>query len=284
MPDTKSLKTTSFQKDDNLQKELMDWTSKQGRILTANGTAPNLYTAERGFPFSETELPHHYLTNHSTHDTFSNWALKHNEEQQLKPNRDKISKLNPVCGVWFRPLFIGQWEHSSSEQESVYNVQSNTLFIDMRVPRQAQLLLPNVSPVSFSASYSHNKRTLEQIMDSWTLQDIRLYARRHVFGGFTCLSWMKRGDMPQSKQSEKEIVSSTSEKRRPRPRPVCTRHHCIDWNYVGKPRNRPNKWFIEMHPDHNNEWKEWSFATDDYGQHYYWENGKGWRKMVVPQV
>jgi hypothetical protein len=267
-------KFKSAVKDENLQNELMDWTSKQGRILTANGTAPNLYTAERGFPFSETELPHYYLTNDSTHDTFSKWAKEYNEEQKLQTMKDKNSNSNPVCGAWSRPLFIGQWEHSTGEQETVYNIQSNTLFIDLRIPREAaQLLLPKVTPVSFSVSYSHNKRTLEQIMDSWTMQEICLYARRHVFGGFTRLSWVEQGPSSRLEESLDGMTSSTSEKGR---RPVCTRHHCIDWNYMGKPRNRPNKWFVEMHPFHNNEWKEWSFATDHYGQHYYWEK---WERL-----
>eukprot|EP00573_Skeletonema_grethae_P010646 CAMPEP_0201704732 /NCGR_PEP_ID=MMETSP0578-20130828/43750_1 /ASSEMBLY_ACC=CAM_ASM_000663 /TAXON_ID=267565 /ORGANISM="Skeletonema grethea, Strain CCMP 1804" /LENGTH=235 /DNA_ID=CAMNT_0048192825 /DNA_START=72 /DNA_END=775 /DNA_ORIENTATION=- len=59
--------------------------------------------------------------------------------------------------------------------------------------------------------------------------------------------------------------------------PLCTRHHCIDWNYVsGKPRPRPNKWYIEGRNTNNGKtpfhtWKEWSYATDENGQCYYWE-------------
>jgi hypothetical protein len=56
---------------------------------------------------------------------------------------------------------------------------------------------------------------------------------------------------------------------------VCTRHHCIDWNYVGTPRPRPNKWWVEMHPD-KDIWKEWAYATDDHGQHYYMER---WERL-----
>lgn len=40
---------------------------------------------------------------------------------------------------------------------------------------------------------------------------------------------------------------------------VATRHHAIDWNYVGKPRPRPNKWRVEMGPG-GDIWKEWGFA------------------------
>lgn len=40
---------------------------------------------------------------------------------------------------------------------------------------------------------------------------------------------------------------------------MATRHHCIDWNYVGEPRPRPNKWRVEMGPG-GDVWKEWGFA------------------------
>jgi hypothetical protein len=30
-----------------------DWSAKQGRILTADGALTRLYTAERGFPFTQ---------------------------------------------------------------------------------------------------------------------------------------------------------------------------------------------------------------------------------------
>lgn len=40
---------------------------------------------------------------------------------------------------------------------------------------------------------------------------------------------------------------------------VATRHHAIDWNYVGRPRPRPNKWRVEMGPG-GDTWKEWGFA------------------------
>ena len=55
---------------------------------------------------------------------------------------------------------------------------------------------------------------------------------------------------------------------------VCTRHHCIDWNFVGTPRNRPNKWWVETFGP--NRWKEWAYATDQHGQHYYCEH---WERL-----
>ncbi len=57
--------------------------------------------------------------------------------------------------------------------------------------------------------------------------------------------------------------------------PVCTRHHCIDWNFTGKLRPRPNKWRIEMHPE-GKVWKEFGWAKDEYGQHVYMER---WERL-----
>lgn len=51
----------------------------------------------------------------------------------------------------------------------------------------------------------------------------------------------------------------------------------IDWNFVGAMRTRPNKWRVEM-AESGDVWKEWSFATDDFGQSYYmerWERRPG---------
>lgn len=40
---------------------------------------------------------------------------------------------------------------------------------------------------------------------------------------------------------------------------VATRHHAVDWNYVGRARPRPNKWRVEMGPG-GDTWREWGFA------------------------
>lgn len=95
-----------------------------------------------------------------------------------------------------------------------------------------------------------------QILESLSDLDLRLYARQHIFGGFSSLS--KKND-----------------------RPLCTRHHCIDWNYVPeKPRPRPNKWYIEGDHTPNGKpfdsWIEWSYATDYNSQSYYHER---WERL-----
>lgn len=47
--------------EDLLDPDHLNWTAKQGRILTANGQANVYYDADRGFPFSEDQLPHYHL-------------------------------------------------------------------------------------------------------------------------------------------------------------------------------------------------------------------------------
>ena len=41
--------------EDKEKETLLGWTSKQGRVLTADGKATEFYTADRGFPFQEEE-------------------------------------------------------------------------------------------------------------------------------------------------------------------------------------------------------------------------------------
>jgi hypothetical protein len=205
----------------------LDWSNKQGRILTAGGLALNLYTEERGFPFRENELPHHHLQAGTTHGAFAEWA-----GTGRGGGGGGGSSRDSVCGAWTRSIFFGGFEYSSAHDEQTFNVQTNTLFVDIRIPTLRQKKLANLR--SFAA--------LDDI-------GLRLYARQHAFGGYTVMDYEGPGNG----------------------RPVCTRHHCIDWNFVGVPRPRPNKWWVEFKPSTRDSWKEWAYATDDFGQHYYCE-------------
>ena len=64
-----------------------------------------------------------------------------------------------------------------------------------------------------------------------TLEELRLFARRHAFGGFGVID----GSSPSSPSSPSSSV--------------CVRHHWIDWNFIGPMRPRPNKWRIELKDD-----------------------------------
>jgi hypothetical protein len=224
--------------DDQQQQILLDWTAKQGRILTDEGKATEYYCSERGFPFALSELPHYHLERGETHQVFHRWAA--------------AATQSPIVGAWTRPLFIGKWEHSTNNEEIVYNIQTSSLFIDLRIP--------TCKPVSrweklLGSDSNEHIRSSRQVIESMSDEDLRLYARQHAFAGYAVISQEKNNQMNNL--------------------PLCTRHHCIDWNYVsGKPRPRPNKWFIEGKSDGKspfNVWKEWSYATDQNGQCYYWE-------------
>ena len=117
---------------------------------------------------------------------------------------------------------MGGFEHSNSEHEVVFNVQTNILFIDMCIPHLVHIAVRNNRPASSNNSSSSRK---EELLFSHLNNDqLRLSAWRYAFA-----------------------INQNQ------PRLVCTQYHCIDWNLVGrKGRNQLNKWFVEMHPIHSN--------------------------------
>ncbi|GAX20329.1 hypothetical protein FisN_9Hh038 [Fistulifera solaris] len=206
----------------------LDWSDQQRRILTANGKAEYYYCAARGFPFHKQELPHTFFGKHSS-DEFQKLLAKLRQQSC------------PIIGVWNRPLFVGEWEHSTDDL--VYNIQTNAWFIDLRIP------LWRLGAV-FASSYQDLTGT-----------ELRLLARQHVFGGLTVC------------HTDKEHAPSF-------PHGFCgyaTRYHTMDWNYLGNRRNRPNRWWIEPMPRNDRTWKEYSYAKNDAGQYYYWER---WESAV----
>ena len=254
----------------------LDWSAKQGRILTDRGKALKYYSEENGFPFasevsdyyllwycvvslSETihscnflqELPHYHLEIGDSNETYRKWSDEHHSS----------GIKCPIIGAWKRPLFTGKWEHSTDEDEVVFNIQTSTLFIDLRIPKSKPIhKWENMGKRSIGIGM----KSCRDILQSFSDHDLRLYARQHVFGGFSVLSREKFKSLP-----------------------LCTRHHCIDWNYVtGKPRPRPNKWYIEGDRSSTDVdkpfdvWKEWSYARDDNGQCYYWER---WERLLGDQ-
>ena len=123
-----------------------------------------------------------------------------------------------------------------SNTERVFNIQSPSLFIDIRIP--------------MGPDFSKHRS-----LDTMSNEELRLFARRHAFAGYSVLT-----------------TDPTGAKNSPA---VCVRHHAIDWNFVGRMRSRPNKWRVEMHPA-GDVWKEWGFAKDEDGQHVYMER---WERL-----
>mmetsp|Transcript_62558 Transcript_62558/g.148973 ORF Transcript_62558/g.148973 Transcript_62558/m.148973 type:complete len:354 (+) Transcript_62558:148-1209(+) len=194
----------------------MDWSAKQGYILTGGGKIEEHYNAPL-FPWTKDELPHYHKMQGDTWEAFQGWKRE-----------GRSSPL--VEGAWSRPLFVGGFQHTDSATEAVFNLQSASLFIDLRIPRG-----PNFRGRSG--------------FDDLTDNELKLFARRHCFAGYSLLN-----HAPFSVENP----------------PVCVRHHCLDWNFSGKMRPRPNKWRIEM--DESREvWKEFGYAKDLYGQHVYME-------------
>jgi len=249
-------------------KVLMDWTSKQGRILTANGKAASYYTAARGFPYIDADLPHHHLMNNST-DTFLAWAKEREREgegsSQSQGEHPDVKTQYPICGAFNRPLFVGGWEHSTDQEEDVYNVQTNTLFIDIRIPKLGRSMM---------------KYACAMRLGDLCNEEMKLYARRHAFAGYTKLDTETTTvDVTVTGTATGSGVGAQVSL--PISRCVCTRHHCIDWNFVGTPRNRPNKWYVEMEPTQKKIWKELAYAKDDFGQHYYWERWERYERDAM---
>ncbi|GKY98499.1 hypothetical protein MPSEU_000807000 [Mayamaea pseudoterrestris] len=220
----------------------LDWSDKQRRILTANCQAESYFHPDRGFEFDESDLPHFLLTNEAidNRQVFTDW-------------KTKGCKSSLIAGAWTRVLFHGGWEFTSHADEHTYNLQTETLFIDLRIPKTRRDI--------FSLLADGDKSRPICSVHDLDAQALRYYARQHVFAGFSKLTRHdSKAHYPWS----------------------CTRHHVMDWNYVGMPRTRPNKWWIEMKPHADGEaaadaWKEWAFATDSAGQHYYceqWERRK----------
>lgn len=201
---------------DLLEESHLQWTTIQGHCLTGGGRAEELYTPERGFSFDDSELPHYHLQIGDTHKIFAAW-------KESKP------PASLVTGAWNRPLFCGGWHHTTDKDERVYNLQSHNLFVDLRIPRSREQVIPSTA----------------KSLDDLSPKQLRLYARQHVFAGFS---------IPSEEKGQS----------------LCTRHHCIDWNFVGQRRPRPNKWWIHMN-ESKSQWKESSYATDERGQYYYFE-------------
>lgn len=261
----------------------LEWSAKQGRILTDSGNALRYYSQEKGFPFLPSELPHHHMERGDSDITFKQWARIIKEKQYS----------SPIVGAWDRPLFAGRWEHTTNEDEIVYNIQTRTLFVDLRIPKskpvkkwEKLLKQQHMNGEQRQLPLHDFRRSREEVaFQSMSGHDLRLFSRQHIFGGFSLLSTMESDIyMMGPMEYHRSLL-------------CCTRHHCIDWNYVpGKPRPRPNKWYIDMMQSKNDEeyaansitnsavkslpcnfWKELSYSTDENRQCYYFET---WKRRI----
>lgn len=88
------------------------WSKRQSKILTGGGQAEILYTAARGFPFYEIELPHFHLMGRTTTRAFASW-------------RSAGYKCTPaIVGAWKRTWFEGGGDRTTEEDETCFNLQT----------------------------------------------------------------------------------------------------------------------------------------------------------------
>lgn len=183
-----------------MEPELATWQQVQGSIVTGGGQLTVHSSLDKDFVMSD--LPHFLLQNNLSHDTFRRW---------IDADRRSFS----IIGCWCRPIFAGGWAESSLHDTEAYNLQTPSLFIDMRFPlKRPSDRLKELGP-----------------LENYSTLDLRILARQHCFSGYS---------LPESMSSEQYTLSQSKY-------PVFTRHHIIDWNlHPTFPRNRPNRWWVEV--------------------------------------
>ncbi len=200
-----------------------------------------------------------------------------------------------IAGAWSRPLFAGGGLASTDADETCFNVVTAAgPFVDIRIPTVRDALLgPPEAPRwrSVAAAVAAGEpRPLASLSEL----EVRLLARQHAFGGFARFespSSLPTAALSNSASSRVDVAttSSAGQGEQPPDACVCTRHHAIDWNFVGVRRTRPNKWrvrpvqttaaFAAKDTDTGagadaalvDAWLELSYANDDSGAPYYHE-------------
>jgi len=191
------------------------WSATQGHILTGGGRLNEVFKTGRDFSADGSELPHTLKARGlpACRDTYRRWLSEGRRSQAC-------------VGAWSRPLFAGGWAESTDHDTAVFNLQTPSIFIDMRFPHA---LTAMYMPASFQEC---------------SLEQLRALSQQHCFAGYSLVEEHPAGSLNQL--------------------PICVRHHAIDWNYHPTfPRARPNKWRIETHPSGDGRsFKEWGFAQD----------------------
>lgn len=228
----------------------LGWSAKQGRIVTGGGphVAERLFSAENGYPFAEEELPHHHMIAGTSRNAYCSWR------KERAPGSSSIPPPNWMSGTWGRTIFTGGWEHTTDETETCYNLQTPSLFVDMRIPNERARV------------FGGRQWSDEPLRDLDELE-LRLLARQHAFGGYSRFEELQLPPAAARAAHGDEASALTL---------VCTRHHVADWNFVNTPRSRPNKWRVELVgntvcPSSYHTWKEWAYAADSDGHPYYLE-------------
>jgi hypothetical protein len=133
--------------------DLMGWSAKQGNILTGGGILASRMI--EGTHYSQEDLAHYHLLRNTSWEYFREWSTRNRRSSDL-------------IGAWSRPIFAGGWDESGDIDTSAFNLQTPSIFIDMR--------FPNARPKSFV-----KKRGFAD----FTMLELRMLARQHCFAGYT---------------------------------------------------------------------------------------------------
>lgn len=207
----------------NEDDSLLRWGSKQSHILTGGGIIES--RSKPGVDFSDEHLPHYLLKNKIVKQTFRKWLVQN-------------VRSRSIVGAWGRPLFSGGWMESTDGDTESFNLQTPSIFIDMRIPTARPTL----------------RLRMRQQLSECSDYELRMLARQHCFSGYSFVE-------------PKKVNGAT----------VFTRHHIIDWNFhPAYPRNRPNRWWVETKPaaiDGNDvateSFKEFSVIRDQHNVPVY---------------
>jgi hypothetical protein len=196
------------------------WQEKQGAILTGNNALVSYSLLHRDFQLHD--LPHYLLSKKLTRKVFKAW---------LKANR----RSNVIIGCWSRPVFAGGFLESTEHDTAAFNLQSPSIFIDMRFPHSRALTL----------------KTKTSFRDC-SLDELFNLSQQHCFGGYS---------LPELPLSASQLFT--------RHHIIDWNYH------PAFPRSRPNRWFIQYYQDAkqegNDSFKEYCAVRDQDGVPLYYE-------------
>lgn len=179
---------------DDCKREYLKWSSNQSHILTGNGSLNSIILPGRDF--RDVDLPHFLLLSGQSWEIFSKWKAS-NRQSTL------------ITGAWARTIFTGGWSESSLRDTEAFNLQTPTIFIDLRFP---------ISRPKFLSAYSK--------LSDLSLDDLQLLSRQHCFGGYTFPS---KGDDDIPIFTRHHIIDWNYHPAYPRP--------------------RPNRWWVDISDD-----------------------------------
>jgi hypothetical protein len=235
--------------------------------------------------------------------------VHHHHHHHSHPLSEPASP-NPLVGVWQRTLYKGEWEYSTSRDEYVVLLQTHTLFMDLRIPHRRDKVIPALRLKRATSVDTLLPLQLRLYARQYAAAGF-LRIHYHVDANVTSADTSNNNNSTHTTDaSVASLVSSTttatinttttkamtdpqSQSQQQSPQsllpyanshcsyyPMCAvRHYAMDWNYLGVGHNRPHKWWVEWKDArqyYRHEWKKWSYARDDHGQHYYCEH---WERM-----